>query len=141
MAESEDYEVGYGKPPKQHQFKPGQSGNPKGRPKKNKNVTALFREELERKITVTENGVSRKLTKREAMVRQLVNSGLNGSVSDKIRLMKLLDTFLPSETEAEPTGTQKIIVEVVDPNHPPDLLERAANSMAAEVEGAGQADN
>ena len=27
------YEVGYRKPPKEHQFKPGQSGNPKGRPK------------------------------------------------------------------------------------------------------------
>ena len=27
------YSVGYGKPPKQHQFQPGQCGNPKGRPK------------------------------------------------------------------------------------------------------------
>ena len=28
-----DYEVGYGKPPKHSRFKPGQSGNPKGRPR------------------------------------------------------------------------------------------------------------
>ena len=28
----EKYEVGYGKPPKQSQFQPGQSGNPNGRP-------------------------------------------------------------------------------------------------------------
>ena len=28
-----DYEVGYGKPPKEHRFKKGQSGNPRGRPK------------------------------------------------------------------------------------------------------------
>ena len=26
-----DYDVGYGKPPKNRQFPPGQSGNPKGR--------------------------------------------------------------------------------------------------------------
>ena len=30
---SGDYEVGYGKPPVNTQFKPGQSGNPKGRPR------------------------------------------------------------------------------------------------------------
>ena len=30
-----DYEIGYGKPPKQTRFKPGQSGNPRGRPKWN----------------------------------------------------------------------------------------------------------
>ena len=28
-----DEDVGYGKPPKANQFKPGKSGNPKGRPK------------------------------------------------------------------------------------------------------------
>ena len=32
--ESKDYEVGYGRPPKEYQFKPGTSGNYKGRPKK-----------------------------------------------------------------------------------------------------------
>ena len=32
-AEPGSYEVGYGKPPKHTQFKKGQSGNPKGRPK------------------------------------------------------------------------------------------------------------
>ena len=31
-----DNEVGYGKPPKEHQFKPGRSGNLKGRPKSKK---------------------------------------------------------------------------------------------------------
>jgi hypothetical protein len=31
--ESANYGVGYGKPPKASQFSPGQSGNPKGRPK------------------------------------------------------------------------------------------------------------
>jgi hypothetical protein len=33
MADDNDDEVGYGKPPKHGQFKPGKSGNPRGRPR------------------------------------------------------------------------------------------------------------
>ena len=33
-----DYEVGYGRPPKNSQFKPGQSGNPRGRRKVSGNI-------------------------------------------------------------------------------------------------------
>ena len=36
------YEVGYGKPPKRTQWKPGQSGNPKGKKKGLKSVKQLF---------------------------------------------------------------------------------------------------
>jgi len=35
------YETGYGKPPKAHQWKPGESGNPKGRPKGSRNKRGL----------------------------------------------------------------------------------------------------
>ena len=41
-----DYEVGYGKPPRKSQFKPGQSGNPKGRPKGRKGFSTILVEEL-----------------------------------------------------------------------------------------------
>ena len=49
-----DYEVGYKKPPKDTQFKPGQSGNPLGRPKGTKNLKTDLMEELGQKIVVRE---------------------------------------------------------------------------------------
>jgi hypothetical protein len=62
------YEIGYGKPPKQHQFEPGQSGNPKGRPKGAKNTATLAREILDRKIEVRSGAGVRKISMREAVL-------------------------------------------------------------------------
>lgn len=53
--DSPDYEVGYGKPPQHSKFKKGQSGNPKGRPPKEKGPIKLDMEELldgPRRVTV-----------------------------------------------------------------------------------------
>lgn len=50
------YEIGYGKPPAGNRFKPGQSGNPKGRKKNSKNILTLLRHELEGDVVVIENG-------------------------------------------------------------------------------------
>ena len=72
------YQVGFGRPPKEHQFKPGRSGNPKGRPKGVKNLTTDLKEELEEKIVVTEGGKQKELTKQRAMVKTLVAKALKG---------------------------------------------------------------
>jgi hypothetical protein len=50
----DDYEVGYGKPPKETKFAQGKSGNPKGRPKGSKNIATLFMEIGRQPIRVTE---------------------------------------------------------------------------------------
>ena len=50
------YDVGFGKPPKNSRFKPGQSGNPKGRPKGAKGLRTELKEELSERISVTEGG-------------------------------------------------------------------------------------
>jgi Family of unknown function (DUF5681) len=47
-----NYVVGKGCPPLSTRWKPGQSGNPKGRPKGAKNMMSYFRQELNRKITI-----------------------------------------------------------------------------------------
>jgi hypothetical protein len=68
-----DYVVGYGKPPLHTRFVKGQSGNPRGRPPDAKNLKTLLSEALNEPVIVTENGVRRKLTKRQAIITQLVN--------------------------------------------------------------------
>jgi hypothetical protein len=71
--------VGYGRPPVNRQFKPGQSGNPKGRPKGRKNLVTRFAEALDEKISVrARNGRIRRLNKQDAMVEVMINKALAG---------------------------------------------------------------
>jgi hypothetical protein len=68
-----DYEVGYGRPPHYSRFVKGQSGNPRGRPPGAKNMKTLLSKALNELVIVTEDGGRRKVSKREAIVTQLVN--------------------------------------------------------------------
>lgn len=68
-----DYEIGYGKPPKEHQFKPGQSGNPKGRPKKITSLKEALQISLNAEIsTKTETGEIKKITCAEALAKRSI---------------------------------------------------------------------
>lgn len=99
------YSVGYGKPPKHSRFKPGQSGNPKGRPKGARGFKAELDEELKQLITVTEAGRTRKLSKQRAMIKALFAKALKGD-SKSVQLILshsngLSDPVLqPDELEA-----------------------------------------
>ena len=66
------YQVGYGKPPKNSQFKPGQSGNPKGRPKGAKNLSTELLEELQEQVKVSEDGKQKTISKQRAMIKSLM---------------------------------------------------------------------
>jgi hypothetical protein len=75
------YEVGYKKTPQHSRFKPGESGNKKGRPKGNKSAYALLNEILNQKITFKESGQTVKISKRAAMLTQLINKGVKGDIN------------------------------------------------------------
>ena len=68
-----DYEVGYAKPPRHTRFQKGRSGNPRGRPGGAKNLASLLNEALNEPVIVGENGRRRKIPKRQAIIKQLVN--------------------------------------------------------------------
>ena len=78
-----EYETGYKKAPKNHQFQVGQSGNPKGRkktePPTKRNFDTDFRNELDEIVTIKEGGKAKQLTKQQFLIKKLVAIALNGN--------------------------------------------------------------
>src|SRR5215469_13228295 len=96
-----DYGVGYGKPPIRTRFKKGTSGNPKGRPKGSRNPGTLLQSALAELVVINENGQRKRITKIEAMFKQLVNKAASGDH----RSMQLLLASLRL-LEEHPESTQ-----------------------------------
>jgi Family of unknown function (DUF5681) len=99
----DDYEVGYGKPPRHTRFAQGQSGNARGRPAGAKNLRTLLSEALNEPVIVTENGGHRKVSKRQAIVTQLVN---RSATADFRAIKILLDIVRDIERQTEPTAPE-----------------------------------
>ncbi len=77
-----DYDVGFGRPPKAHQFCKGQSGNPAGRkPKTPAGLARTIDKLLMEPIPVTDKSVSRKACALELIVMQLLNKVSDGKAN------------------------------------------------------------
>jgi hypothetical protein len=115
MADENDLErpkttkVGYRRPPEKSRFKPGQSGNPHGRPKGALNLATILEQTLREPIVIVENGRRKTVTKLEAAIKQVVNQAASG----KLKAVQLLSTLVRSAEErgiqgAAPNGGTKI---------------------------------
>jgi Family of unknown function (DUF5681) len=79
---AEEHKVGPGRPPKEYQFKPGQSGNPKGRKRKPPSLLPdlkqLFDQAMSEKLTITQGDKKMNLTMAEAGFKQLAHQHARG---------------------------------------------------------------
>jgi hypothetical protein len=91
MKDPADYEVGFGKPPVHSQFKKGQSGNVRGRPKGKQNLVTVINRALNEKIQIVEKGRRKSITKLEAAVKQLCNKAAQGDARSIQQVMSLGD--------------------------------------------------
>ena len=96
----EDYQVGFGKPPKATQFKPGQSGNPTGRPKGGKGVKTIMRAIADRKLTMTVDGKKRRVSRLEALFERLIHDALKGDARAQHQFLSLALQVFGTEEEA-----------------------------------------
>lgn len=111
----EEEPTGYKRPPKKHQFKPGRSGNPKGRPKSAVGLRKILKRELSAKVAIREGGKTLSLSKLQAVVKRLVEKAMNGDQRAIEHLVNLnisifgLGNDGPSESSALTPGEEAFL--------------------------------
>ena len=129
----ENYEVGYGRPPKHTRFRKGQSGNPRGRPKGRRNLASDLADELNERIVVREGERRRTVTKQRGILKTLVAQGLRGNTKSAELVLRFVDRMLIDETD-ETTGAELDARDVA-------ILERYAARSGAITDDGPSGDN
>jgi Family of unknown function (DUF5681) len=137
----EEYRVGPGRPPREYQFKPGQSGNPKGATRKPKSIMpdlkSHLQEALNSKINLMQDNKERIVSKAAAGIEQVVNAFAEGDrharrdVLDMARRLNL--DLLGGQTPAA-APSPKASSSAEDEAILADFLRRHGKALAAETE-------
>jgi len=93
---NEVYRVGPGRPPKEHQFKPGQSGNPRGAKPKTSlapDLKVMLERALNEKVRLRQGEQGQIITKAAAGIAKLVNQFAEGDRHARRDLIALAGTL------------------------------------------------
>lgn len=139
MSENDD-KVGYGRPPRHSQFKPGQSGNPKGRPKGSRNFATLAAKVLDSKIMSRENGQPREMTRCEAILLTQANKAIIKGDTGAARFCLSLEypELMQDEDGSSLTGEDQAVIRAYE-----ERIRREAmgNNKAATGQTSGPAED
>ena len=138
----EDHIARYRRPPRKGQFKPGQSGNLRGRPKGSKNIRTYVNEHLNKKIPIIEGGKTRKVSRAEAIAIQLVNQAAKGEPKGLAAIMSLTREFDTAVGELRPNvlarAEDAVVLEGIiariragDPTPSQDSISRSSGANAS----------
>ena len=94
-----DYAVGYKRPPVRSRFRPGQSGNPAGRPKGRRNFQTLVRKCLDGEVEVSMGQKRKRMSLMEALLRRLLNKALGGDLKALVQALHLARLYDGSDVE------------------------------------------
>jgi uncharacterized protein DUF5681 len=83
-------EGGYGRPPKDKRFKPGYSGNPKGRPKGARNLKTDLSTLMRKRVPVREDGEMRYVSRQEALLLTLYAKAVQGDTKAASQLFTMV---------------------------------------------------
>lgn len=104
---ADDDAVGYGQPPKRTRFRPGQSGNPKGRPKGSRNLKTELEQEMHQRVLVREGDKQMRITKRHAVIKSQLSKAIKGDTRAAAWVFEMVGRLLdPDSAEGAGTGRQ-----------------------------------
>jgi Family of unknown function (DUF5681) len=131
---TKDKPVGYSSPPIHSQYKPGQSGNPSGRPTKTVKLNDVLTKEANAKMTVPIDGSLQQVTKLELLAKSILGNGIKGDMKAAALFLRHWDQAQAEADEfwqeyhrkhtTEAVVTAKAIIDKWIPNiAPPDDAE------------------
>ena len=138
-----DYEIGYGKPPAGRRFQKGRSGNPRG--PRRKDLSALLIAALNEPVYTTIDGHRRKITKREAIIKQMVDKSADADLRATKMLFDMLKEVEEKAGTASPpepaalTAPDREVVELFVARLRRQIAAEAAEAAKAAEPGAAKA--
>jgi hypothetical protein len=116
-----DDKVGYKRPPKVHQFKPGESGNPRGPRKEWSTFTVAIRAQGDQVIEPVIDGKKQELTLREAVARLLYAKAMKGNTQAIAIIDKIESRAPPPETREGGQGRIRFTLRLEEPDGPDEI--------------------
>ena len=134
---NDEQNIGYGHPPKASRFKPGQSGNPKGRSRGVRNLATDLGDELAEMIRIRESGKELRVSKQRAMIKSLVAAAVQGDVRATTALVSLCArVFVGAENDTRSEAISATDARILD-----DFIDRELKHRGRKHNGETASNN